>query len=563
MFKNQPKIIMLMLKNQCKLLFYRNTGLIKEIDSTRLRQIYNSHTWRNLLSIKDNANYHKHIIGAIQKKPRSDMSKNIVGRREERKLIKNRIASQEAEFIALHGRRRVGKTYLIKYAIEEANIHSIEVTGLKEGTLRDQLTIFSRAFEKAFQPVYPIAKPTSWMQAFSILTKAIDQLPKNKPFAIFLDELPWLATAKSGLLEALDHFWNTEWVNRPHLKLFVCGSAASWILENVVNATGGLHNRLTASICLKPFTIEEASEYLTSRSVQLNSMQILDLYLVMGGIPFYLKAVDKGLSAVQNINQLCFTANGILYEEFGRLYSSLFKNSEAHIKIIRAIAKRPQGIDQASLETSLKLPASGGSLTRRLEELEAAGFVISFIPYGHSKKGIYYRIIDEYTLFYLDWIEPVANRIKLSTAQSNYWQSKFQTAKWKSWIGNAFEAFCYKHIDQIARAMKIHTGFEIGTWRYTPKSKEDKGTQIDLLLDRDDGIISIVEIKYSQNLFRITKQYATELGDKIDIFREQLGIKKEIYLAMLTTAGLLPNNYVDQLVKNEVTLHDLNVKKYF
>lgn len=485
------------------------------------------------------------------------MSSDIVGRREEKKLIKSRISSKEAEFIALYGRRRIGKTYLIRHILEEMNIPFIEITGLKEGSLGDQLNIFSRAFDKAFKPIYSVARPGGWIEAFTMLTKAIDQQPKkSKPFAIFLDELPWLATPKSGLLQALDHFWNTEWSSRSHLKLFVCGSAASWILDNIVNTTGGLHNRLTATIRLKPFTISEVSEFLASRSIHLSAMQILDLYLVMGGIPFYLKAVEKGLSAVQNINQLCFTADGVLYEEFNRLYSSLFKNGEAIVRIIRAIAKHPHGVDQAALEKNLKLSASGGSLTRKLEELEAAGFVISFIPYGHAKKGIYYRVIDEYSLFYLNWIEPVTNRIKISSAQANYWQSKFQTAQWKSWVGNAFEAFCYKHIDQIARALKIHTGFTIGTWRYMPKAKEEKGAQIDLILDRDDGIISIVEIKYSQNLFRITKQYATELGDKIDIFREQLKIKKEIFLAMITTSGLLQNNYSDQLVKGEIILKD-------
>jgi AAA+ ATPase superfamily predicted ATPase len=485
------------------------------------------------------------------------MSKDIIGRREERKLLKKRLSSKEAEFIALYGRRRVGKTYLIKHAIEDVNARCIEVTGLKDGTLKDQLDIFMRAFEKTFQPAFPIATPTSWIKAFDMLTRAIDQLPKAKSFVIFLDELPWLATPKSGLLQALDHFWNTEWVNRPRIKLFVCGSAASWILDNIVNATGGLHNRLTASIRLKPFTIEETAEYLASRSVKLKSEQVLDLYLVMGGIPFYLKAVEKGLSAAQNINQLCFTGGGLLYEEFNRLYSSLFKNSEAYIKIIRQIAKKPHGIDQITLEKEMKLSSSGGTLTGRLNELEAAGFVISFVPYGHAKKGIYYRIIDEYTLFYLRWIEPVANRIKLASSQANYWQSKCLTAPWKSWVGNAFEAFCYKHIDKIARALKISTGFTVGTWRYIAKSKEDRGAQIDLLLDRDDGVISIFEIKYSQTPFRITKQYATELGDKIDIFKEQLGIKKEVFLAMITLAGLFQNEYVDQLVTNELTLEDL------
>lgn len=485
------------------------------------------------------------------------MTTLIIGRREEKKLLKKKLNSKEAEFIAVYGRRRVGKTCLIRDAIETAGCQTIEVTGLKDGKLHSQLELFLRAFVKAFAPLYPLARLTSWMMAFEMVTKAIDQLPKNRPFVIFLDELPWLATPKSGLLQALDHFWNTEWVNRPNIKLIVCGSAASWILDNIVNAKGGLHNRLTTSILLKPFNLEEVSEFLASRSFEMSRTQILDLYLVMGGVPFYLKALEKGLSPSQNVNQLCFTATGLLYAEFDRLYSSLFKNSEAYIEIIRAIAKRPEGIDQTLLEQELKLSASGGTLSNRLSELEAAGFIFSFVPYRREKRGACYRIIDEYTLFYLRWIEPVANRIKLATSQANYWQSKSQSAEWKSWAGYAFEACCYKHIDPIARALKIHTGFEVGTWRYLPKSKREKGVQIDLLLDRDDGVINIIEIKCSHKPFRITKEYAAQLGDKIDIFKERLNIKKEIYLTMVTVDGLLANEYADTLVTNELTLDDL------
>ncbi len=195
-------------------------------------------------------------------------------------------------------------------------------------------------------------------------------------------------------------------------------------------------------------------------------------------------------------------------------------------------------------------------MTKRLRELEAAGFIISFVPYGHAKKGVYYRIIDEYTLFYLHWIEPISNRIKLASSQSHYWQSKHQSALWKSWVGSAFEAFCYKHIDPITKSMHVHTGFTVGTWRYVPQSKQEQGVQIDLLLDRDDGVINIIEIKYAQKPFRITKQYATQLGNKIDVFRERLNVKKEIYLTMITVAGLLPNEYADALVSNEVILSD-------
>ncbi|GAB5411701.1 MAG: ATP-binding protein [Chlamydiales bacterium] len=483
------------------------------------------------------------------------MKNNVVGRQEEKKLLTKRLLSKEPEFIAVHGRRRVGKTFLIKHCIEELNLNSMVVTGLKDGTHDKQLEIFKRAFEKTFLPIHKLASPENWIEAFDQLTKQIDQLPKKKPFVIFLDELPWLATAKSGLLQAIDHFWNTEWVHRENIKLIACGSAASWIIDNLINAKGGLHNRLTASILLKPFNIQETKEFFVSRSIRMNLSQILDIYLVMGGIPHYLKALDKGLSAMQNINQLCFTANGLLYNEFDRLFSSLFKNSEAYLEIVQILAKQPQGTDQQTLEKILKLSASGGTLTKRLAALEAAGFIISFIPYGREKKGIYYRIIDEYTLFYLKWVKPVSNRIKLASSQSNYWQSKSQSAHWKSWVGFAFEAFCYKHIEQIVKALKIQSGFTIGTWRYT--SKKEKGVQIDLLLDCDDNVIYVFEIKYSQKPYRITKQYATELCDKIDIFKEQLNVKKDIYLAMLTSTGLFPNSYVDDLVNCEVTLKDI------
>lgn len=481
----------------------------------------------------------------------------IIGRREEKRALASRLKSKEAEFIAVYGRRRVGKTCLIRHAIESSRCRSIEVTGLKDGNMSSQLELFTRAFAKAFDPIYPPAVPPGWLDAFEMLTKAIDQLAGKSPFVIFLDELPWLATARSGLLQALDHYWNTEWVNRSNVKLIVCGSAASWILDHIVNAKGGLHNRLTMTLLLKPFNLHETANYLKSRGVVMTSHQVVEIYLAMGGIPFYLRSIEKGLSPAQIVDQLCFTSTGLLYGEFDRLFSSLFQGANAYIEIVRAIAKHPQGLEQPALAKQLKLSTSGGTLSGRLAELEAAGFILSFLPYGRERKGVTYRVIDEYTLFYFRWIEPVANRIKLSSHHSNYWQSKTQSSSWKSWSGYAFEAICYKHIDQIARALRIDVGFEVGTWSYRPKSKEEKGVQIDLLLDRADGVIHLIEIKYSNKPYRITKQYATQLGDKIDVFREKLAAKKAIYLTMLTASGLLQNAYVDELVCNELTIDEL------
>lgn len=314
------------------------------------------------------------------------MSK-FIGRNGEKALLKTKFKGGDSEFIAIYGRRRVGKTSLIRHLIEEMGLNSIEVTGLRDGSMSDQLGIFSKAFTKAFDLPATLAPPRNWMEAFDMLTKAIAKQSSRKKFVIFLDELPWLTTQKSGLLQALDHFWNSEWVNDPKIKLVICGSAASWILDNIVNARGGLHNRLTATIRLEPFNLQETVEFLTSRSIKMKSMQILNLYLAMGGIPFYLKALEKGSSTVQLIDKICFTANGFLYHEFDRLFSSLFNNSDAYIEIIRAIAKQPQGVDLINFEKKLKLSSSGGTLTKRLTELEEAGFLMSFIPYGKQKKG--------------------------------------------------------------------------------------------------------------------------------------------------------------------------------
>ena len=225
-----------------------------------------------------------------------------------------------------------------------------------------------------------------------------------------------------------------------------------------------------------------------------------------------MKAVEPGLSAIQNINNICFTESGILFDEFNRLYSSLFDRSEAYLEIMKVLAKNKFGMNKELLAKKLKLSSSGGTLTKRLNELEEAGFVLGFTPFGHDKKGTYYRIIDEYSYFYLTWVAPVVRRIKLGSKQSNYWQTKSQGQSFKTWSSYAFESVCYKHIESIINTLNIKVGYELGSWRYMPSRgiKQEKGVQIDLIIDRDDGVINICEIKYSDKRYHITKQYANE-----------------------------------------------------
>jgi len=483
------------------------------------------------------------------------MEKQIVGREVEIETLSKILNSEEAEFLAIYGRRRVGKTYLIRQYFRKASCIFFEITGKRECGLKEQLETFKVAFEKVFLRGYEIAPPKSWREAFKMLTRSLKEIPASEKVVLFFDELPWLVTPRSQFMQTLDHIWNTEWSELANLKLIVCGSAASWMLKQFIYTKGGLHNRITARIDLKAFTLKEVKNYLNYRGITLNSQQIVELYMSMGGVPFYLNSVEKGLSAAQNINKICFTKPGMLFDEFNKLYKSLFDKSETHIEIIRAIAVHRGG---ASLEQILKNSphsTSGGLFKERLDELETSGFIQSFLPYKAHKKGIYYKIYDEYTYFYLQWIEDFARR-SLSK-ELNHWEKISQTPNWYNWSGYAFESICFKHINKIRRSLGIDSIIsKAGSFRYVPIGKKEKGAQIDLLFDRADRVITLCEIKYCTGKFTIDKKYSEDLDNKIDVFRRITKTKKQIFLAMITPYGVNRNEYSDRLVSKEITLDD-------
>ena len=465
------------------------------------------------------------------------MNKRIFGRAREIKVLSAIWCSKEAELVAVYSRRRVGKTYLIREFFSKKDIY-FEVVGKKDGSMSEQLENFSDALSKVFHKNIPLRIPKNWKEAFNLLTKEIEKLPKSKKVLIFFDELPWMATPKSGLLQNLDYFWNSKWSRLKNLKIILCGSAAAWMIDNLINAKGGLYNRITKTILLEPFNLFETKMFLKKQGIGLKDQQILDLYMIMGGIPHYLKQIQKGKSAMQNINDICFLKSGLLYGEFPKIFKSLFDESDIHLSIIKEIAKHRYGVDRNKLLNNLNLP-SGGSFNKRIGELEAAGFIQSFIPYGKKIKEHYYRILDEYTLFYLTWIEPYARRT-LGGTKAVYWPSKAKTGVWLNWVGAAFEQICYKHTDQIREALGLgKISCEIGNWRYVPaKGSKEQGAQIDLLFDRDDNTISLCEIKYSDNEFVIDKSYANSLVSKLNVFEKHFTTKKQIFWSMITTEGV-------------------------
>lgn len=467
----------------------------------------------------------------------------IVGRDRETAALDLLLKAPEADFLIIYGRRRVGKTFLIR---EHFKKHlAFELTGLIDTSLTDQLARFHKILvAKMRRKSLPV--PKSWMEAFDQLRDFLDSLPKNRKHVIFLDELPWLASPRSKFLPALDHFWNTYLSRHKQFLLVGCGSAASWMISKILNNKGGLHNRVTARIRLEPFSLAETEAYFKARRVKLTRYEILTLSMACGGIPHYLKQVQRGESASQSIERLCFTTGGLLREEFPRLYHSLFDGAERHLEIVRLLAAKPQGLTRADLTSSY---SSGGGLTRLLTELTEAGFVSATLPFEKRKKDTLYRLCDEYSIFYLRWIE--ARRLQ---AGDNFTKI-ITTPSWRAWSGYALESLAKRHFPQILRGLGIRdvASYE-SSWIHRPDETWPDGAQVDLLIDRADQSINLMEIKFSQAPFIITKAYAETLRNRLQTFQEVTRTRKNTFVSFLTTHGVKENKYSRELVHQQVTI---------
>jgi AAA+ ATPase superfamily predicted ATPase len=466
----------------------------------------------------------------------------LIGRHTEQKLLQEAMDSGSSELIALFGRRRVGKTFLVKQYFGD-NL-AFEFVGTREAKLAAQLANFSKALGKAAGNPRLYRVPENWSDAFDQLTNFLTPILTVKRTAVFLDEFPWLNTHKSGFLPAFDHWWNSWGNNQANLVVVICGSAASWMIENIVNNKGGLHNRITRKIRLLPFNLKETEEFLRKKNINMDRYQILQLYMIMGGVPHYLKEIRKGESAAQAVNRVCFTKDGLLQGEFKNLYHSLFDDAARHLAVVKALAKNNSGLTRNDIIDKVGL-TSGGTITELLEELIESGFVMAWQPYDKKSRDTIYKLSDEFTHFYLKFMEN--NR----ASGDNIWQSFSSGQSWKSWSGVAFERLCLKHISQIKKELGILNLYtEEATWRFLPK--RGKGAQIDLLFDRKDFVINLCEMKYSENEFAIDKAYAGELENKKEVFKQQTKTKKSLFITFVTTFGLKDNEYAKRLIQNSI-----------
>ncbi|MEA5405814.1 ATP-binding protein [Arcicella sp. DC2W] len=466
---------------------------------------------------------------------------NIIGRENELTTLRALQSSEKSEFVAVYGRRRVGKTFLVRTAFEGQFV--FQVTGLGNANLSKQLTNFHIALQKAYKNT-SISQATDWLTAFQQLISYLENNENPKKY-IFIDELPWFDTPNSGFIQALEHFWNSWASSRNDIVLIVCGSAASWMLNKLINNKGGLHNRVTKRLKVVPFTLTECEMFLRNKHSVLDKYQIIQLYMVMGGIPYYWEEVSSSLSASQNIEQICFSENGLLRTEFSNLYSSLFKNSEKHISIVNCLAQKAKGLTRDDILKTTKL-TNAGSTTRILDELEESGFIRKYLPFGNKNKNSLYQLVDFYTLFYLKFINGT------QTIDQNHWINTIDNTKHRAWSGYAFEQVCLYHIQGIKQALGI-SGIQTATsaWR---SSNAENGSQVDLVIDRRDQVINLCEMKYSINPFIIDKKYANELQHKIGTFKTETKTRKSVFLTLITTFGVQTNNYSAGLVQNSLTM---------
>lgn len=469
----------------------------------------------------------------------------LVGRIREQKLLTNAAKSPESEMVAILGRRRVGKTFLIRQTFSQFDF---EYTGILHATKQEQINAFVKKLSEYSGQTYSI-KPKNWIEAMDILKQYLSTKKKKSKKLIFIDELPWLDTQKSKFTDALGYFWN-DYALYNNVLLIVCGSATSWMIRNIVNHRGGLHNRITKRIELKPFTLSETKSFFKSRQLVLDHYSIAQIYMVMGGIPFYLNELERGESVAQNIDRICFDKNGLLYSEFKNLFASLYDNFENHLLLIKTLATKWKGLTRGELITLSKLK-DGGNITKVLEELEQSSFISISYPFGKKKKTALYRLFDPYTIFYFHFIEG-----KKALKKGNF-INLMRSSKWTSWCGYAFENLCFYHLPQIEKKLGIQAIYSESSSYFQKGTIDEEGFQIDLLIDRADKVINLCEIKFYDTEFTINKDYAEKLRNKIARFKMATQTKKLLFLTLISTYGIAKNLHYNAVIENEVKLIDL------
>lgn len=469
----------------------------------------------------------------------------MVGRKEEQGELIRMAESDESEFVAIYGRRRVGKTYLVRETFEGR--FAFQHSGLATGGLKRQLAQFFLSLK-----TYGLkgrGMPKDWDEAFALLREVITACTFKKK-VVFIDEMPWLDTPRSNFVTALEGFWNGWASARKDILLIVCGSAAAWISKKLFRNRGGLHNRVTCRILLNPFTLHECEELVRERGLAMSRSEIAECYMAFGGIPYYWRYLDKRFSTAQNFDRMFFAEGAPLADEFVELFSSLFRLSQLPRQIVGELAGHLSGMTRNDIARALGISASG-KLTDALEALSVSGFVRRFNPFDSGKNNQVFQLVDAFSIFHFHYL---AGR---RPADENFWMRTVGSPAHRVWCGLAFERLCLIHHRQIRKALGIDGVYaECCAWHHRAKGASQDGAQIDLLFDRADNVVNVCECKYTSEPFKIDKEYDAALARKLGVFRNVTKTRKSVHLTMISASGLIRNEYSSR-VQSEVTLDDL------
>ena len=473
---------------------------------------------------------------------------HLIGREKEIMQLQRCLDSERSELVIVYGRRRVGKTFLIDQFF--SGKYDFTFVGGHKLSQRIQLRNFAKALKLAMgessQRVF-----SDWFDAFDTLEVYLESLPSDHKKVIFIDEMPWVDTLKSDFTAAFENFWNGWAARRSDIMFVASGSATSWMVDKLVENQGGLHARITQHIYLRPFTLLETEQYLRSHGCQWDRFQITQCYMLFGGIPFYLSLLDVRQSLVQNVDQLCFSRGGALQLEFDELYNALFTYADNYITVVSLLANHRNGLTSQEISSMSKI--DGKQLKKILSNLERCDFIMKFSYYGKKSRDSLYRLIDFYTIFYIKYIEP-----NKDTHDEQWWGHHYDSRSVESWQGLSFELLCLLHISEMKTALGIAgVATEVSAWfEKTDKENGIHGAQIDLIIERADRVIHLCEMKFCQDGYRLTSEYAMKLRERMGLFREKTKTRKALVNTFVTTFGVANKNS-SSLVHSEVTLDDL------
>ena len=474
----------------------------------------------------------------------------MIGRFQEQRELLRRYERNKAEFVAVYGRRRVGKTTLVdetlngKFSFRHAGLSPAEGDE-KQGAMTAQLLHFYHSLLD--QGLREAAEPKSWLEAFYLLEKLLKEKDDGSRQVVFLDELPWMDTPRSGFVTALEGFWNNWGCHRKNLMMVVCGSASSWILDNLINNHGGLYGRLTCEIKLTPFSLAECECFMQENNIRFSRYDIVQSYMIFGGIPYYLDALDERMSLAQNVDRLFFSKSARFQDEYDRLFSSVFSNPETMKTIVELLNTRRCGYTRKEISAFPNVP-TGGALTKCLKALEGSDFIEKYVPFGLGKRKAHYKLTDPFCLFYLHFVAGKHRK------DEQFWTHNQATQAVVSWRGFAFENVCFQHISQIKKALGI-SGVRSSQSAWILRG-DDKNMQIDLLIERDDNVINACEIKFYSDAFSVDKKYYRELQGRQEILIKRISPKIAVYQTLISTYGLKQNEY-SSIFSQTVIMDDL------